>query len=80
MAADGHGTPEGLRASDRHMPDPAGNRSATPHERLEEVRMNDQAIQPRLPKILITVAGFAAAGALAWARSSWPTRQRSRRW
>ena len=27
--------------------------------------MNDQATQPRLPKILITVAGFAAAGALA---------------
>ncbi len=27
--------------------------------------MNDQATQPRLPKILITITGFAAAGALA---------------
>lgn len=33
--------------------------------RVEEVRMNDQATQPRLPKILITITGFAAAGALA---------------
>jgi len=33
--------------------------------RVEETHMNDQAIQPRLPKWMITIAGVAAAGTLA---------------
>jgi len=33
--------------------------------RVEEAHMNDQAIQPRLPKWMITIAGVAAAGTLA---------------